>query len=253
MNLSDIAIRIQEQHTVTDSGCWEWTGPVATTGYGCNFAGNSPHRWAWIVQRGDITPGMVIDHLCHNAAAEQGTCAGGNDCVHRRCVNVDHMRVTSHGENLAASPLTNNGNGRTPCAFDGCQLIRERASGYCKAHHGRFEKYGDPSIVSERLTRPPTCSLDGCGERHHANGYCAVHAARVRTHGDPLVVKQLQTSDRPDVCVIDGCGRPHRSRDWCATHWWRWRHYGDPIASIPIGERIPDWMKVRNVFAQDTP
>lgn len=253
MNIEDVAARIDRRHKVTDSGCWEWTGPIASTGYGCNFAGRSPHRWAWIVRHGDIPAGMVIDHVCHNGAAAAGLCDGGNSCPHRRCVNVDHMRLVTHGDNLAASPLTSNGNGRTRCAFDGCHLIRERATGYCNAHHRRLEKYGDPDVVSERLTRPSTCSVDGCDKQHHANGYCDVHAARVRAHGDPLVVKQLQTNNRPDLCVIDGCGRPHRSRDWCGSHWWRWRNYGDPIAEIPIGDPIPDWMKVRHVLGQDTP
>lgn len=38
----------------------------------------------------------TVDHLCHNADAE---CPGGNTCPHRRCVNPEHLAVTSAVEN----------------------------------------------------------------------------------------------------------------------------------------------------------
>ena len=219
------------------NGCWPWTGARSeSTGYGANFWGKSPHRWSYIAAKGPIPDGHVIDHICHNDAAGAGTCDGGDSCPHRLCCNPDHLRAVTHGENLRSSPLTSNGRGRTPCAYDGCEMNVNRATGYCSKHHRRYYKYGDPAIVSPRLTRPSVCMVEGCDERHHANGYCAVHAARVRTHGDPHVVKQLQTSDRPDVCVVEGCGRPHRARGWCGSHWYRWKKHGDVMADVPIGQ-----------------
>ena len=44
---------------------------------------------------GDIPADMVIDHLCHNPE----TCAGGDTCEHRRCVNPDHMQLVTASEN----------------------------------------------------------------------------------------------------------------------------------------------------------
>ena len=238
--IRDVVLSKLDQHLDrSGDGCWLWTGPiVSSTGYGANFHGSSPHRWAYIAEHGSIPAGMVIDHICHNEAAHKGLCEGGAECSHRRCCNTDHMRAVPHGENLAASPLTFNGRGRTPCAAEGCGRHVDRRSGYCSTHHRRWEKFGDPSVVSERMTRPTICVVDGCGKKHHAKGYCSVHAARVRAHGDPHVVKQLQTSGRPDVCVVEGCERRHCARGWCGSHWFRWRKHGDVFAHIPIGQSI---------------
>lgn len=224
-----------DRHVVKSDGCWRWTGTVSKwTGY-ATIGNIGVHRMMWERAHGSIPDGVVVDHRCHNEAARRGECGGGPSCIHRQCVNPAHMVLVTHGENLAASPLTTNGNGRTLCGMDDCGLASNRWSGYCNKHHNRWETYGDPAVVPERLTRPAVCIVEGCGKRHHAKGYCDVHAARVRAHGDPHVVKKPQTASRPDVCTVDGCGRPHRARGWCGSHWYRWRKHGDVLADVPIG------------------
>lgn len=70
--------------------CWEWTASLNHNGYG-KF-GISPshsvlaHRFAWQTLIGDIPERMVIDHLCRNP----------------RCVNPDHLRVTTRRQNTIA-------------------------------------------------------------------------------------------------------------------------------------------------------
>lgn len=227
-----------DAHVVKGDGCWEWTGTVSSwTGYG-TIGNVGVHRLMFERHVGPIPDGATIDHMCHNEAAHAGLCEGGNTCLHRRCCNPEHLQLVTHGENLAASPLTFNGRGRTLCAVEDCDRRLDRHTGYCATHHRRFVKYGDPGRISERLTRPAVCSVEECDEAHHANGYCSVHAARVRVHGDPHVVKQLQTSNRPDVCEVDGCGRPHKARGWCGSHWVRWRTHGDVMADVPIGTQV---------------
>ena len=71
--------------------CWNWEGALHEYGYG-NFGVNRgdgkwrtvrAHRWAWEKLRGPITPGMQLDHICHN----------------RRCVNPGHLRETTNKQN----------------------------------------------------------------------------------------------------------------------------------------------------------
>jgi hypothetical protein len=48
------------------------------------------HRIAWIEANGPIPSGLEIDHLCGN----------------RACINVAHLRLVTHRQNLIASPNT---------------------------------------------------------------------------------------------------------------------------------------------------
>lgn len=67
--------------------CWEWTGSLHPRGYGYFTAkgkkGWRVHRYAWTNLVGPIPEGMTLDHLCRN----------------KRCVNPDHMEITTPAEN----------------------------------------------------------------------------------------------------------------------------------------------------------
>jgi hypothetical protein len=63
------------------------------------------HRVALVAHLGrDILPGLEAGHLCHDRAAEAGTCSATNatPCDHRRCVNPDHLAEQTHEENNKA-------------------------------------------------------------------------------------------------------------------------------------------------------
>ena len=66
-------------------GCWLWTRCKNPYGYGiCSgFSSRLAHRASWELTHGEIPPGMVLDHLCHNPT----------------CVNPSHLRVCTQGEN----------------------------------------------------------------------------------------------------------------------------------------------------------
>ena len=88
--------------------CWPWTGWTYPSGYGrIKDEGKQvlAHRWSYEHAVGPIAAGLVIDHTCHNAAAAAGECDGGDSCPHRRCVNPAHLKMVTHAENLAASPV----------------------------------------------------------------------------------------------------------------------------------------------------
>ncbi len=60
---------------------------VGSHGYGQTWDGKTvvlAHRVAYEREVGPIPKGMVIDHLCRT----------------RACVNVEHMEVVTHGENI---------------------------------------------------------------------------------------------------------------------------------------------------------
>jgi hypothetical protein len=89
------------------NGCWHWTGHIKS-GYGqFRFRGKHtrPHRAAYELFVGPIPEGMQVDHDCHN---RDETCNDGPDCMHRRCVNPEHLHLKTGHQNIMA--------GRTPAA-----------------------------------------------------------------------------------------------------------------------------------------
>ena len=66
-----------------------------------------PQRWA---RKFCIPEGLVIDHLCHN---RDSSCPGARACMHRRCVNPDHLEPTTIEENQRRGiPRSRRGGGR---------------------------------------------------------------------------------------------------------------------------------------------
>ena len=91
------------------NGCIHYTGALFHDGYGAlSVQGKQvrAHRAAYEHFVGQIPRGMELDHECHNGDA---TCIGGDSCLHRRCVNVEHLAVKTHRENILASALTTPG------------------------------------------------------------------------------------------------------------------------------------------------
>lgn len=68
--------------------CWPWPGHVGRLGYAqAKFQGAFylAHRLAYILARGEIPLGLVLDHLCRN----------------RSCCNPDHLEPVTPRENVA--------------------------------------------------------------------------------------------------------------------------------------------------------
>lgn len=66
-----------------ETGCWVWTASLTYAGYGRlgvpELGTNLAHRIGWMLYRGPIPEGLVIDHMCRV----------------RCCVNPDHLRVVT--------------------------------------------------------------------------------------------------------------------------------------------------------------
>lgn len=69
-----------------ETGCWDWQQHTNDKGYGQKRVGKrivSAHRHYFETYNGPIPDGLEIDHTCHN----------------RACVNPDHLRLASRGNN----------------------------------------------------------------------------------------------------------------------------------------------------------
>lgn len=70
------------------TGCWMWLAAVDRGGYGVFSSpltgGQKAHRHGWVLYRGPIPDGMVLDHIV---------------CRTRSCVNPDHLRLVTQKVN----------------------------------------------------------------------------------------------------------------------------------------------------------
>lgn len=97
--------RLMRQTERQPNGCIHWTGHVGKFGYG-QVSVNGRNRGAHLVMYetfvGPVPDGLELDHVCHT---EDESCAGGNSCLHRRCVNYadNHLQPVTSRENKMRS------------------------------------------------------------------------------------------------------------------------------------------------------
>ncbi len=88
INSSNWEKRFWSQVDKTDA-CWNWKGYLDRDGYGHAYWGKPviAHRISLKINRIDLIPGLVVDHLCKN----------------RKCVNPSHLRQVTTRENVLCS------------------------------------------------------------------------------------------------------------------------------------------------------
>ena len=141
-----------------DSGCWLWLGAKTHNGYGRFAHGNKTrraHRWIYEQMVGHIPFGLTIDHLCNV----------------RACVNPEHMRVTTIGENAMRGEmnLARINRSKTHCpyghVFAGHNLFMEGTRRRCRAcNNARKARYYH---VRGKMLREARRSLVADGNTPH--------------------------------------------------------------------------------------
>lgn len=71
------------------------------------------------------------------------------------------------------------------CSVAGCERP-QIARGYCKAHHARVQRNGEPGGPIPERRQLFVCSIDGCDRPHMGRGWCSMHYQRWKRRGDPL-------------------------------------------------------------------
>ncbi|MFD3638272.1 HNH endonuclease signature motif containing protein [Streptomyces griseus] len=99
------AERVLAKVVPAQGGCIVFTG-WTKDGYGMVADGakeKRAHRVVYEARVGEIPEGLVLDHLCHN---RDSSCRGGSSCLHRRCVNPDHLAPVTNAENSVSGRST---------------------------------------------------------------------------------------------------------------------------------------------------
>lgn len=91
------------RYTVSENGCWEWTGTIGNHGYGwfySNYSGchwqSLAHRASWEMHNGSIG-NLDVLHKCDNT----------------KCVNPDHLFLGTHADNMQDCSAKNRFNDRS--------------------------------------------------------------------------------------------------------------------------------------------
>lgn len=106
------------------------------------------HRVAWERKNGPVPEGLELDHLCHT---DDLHCQGGASCLHRRCVNPDHLEAVTKSQNQRRGMASFE---RTGLCLSGKHDVTDPAN----------VQYDSPTA---RRCRP--CFLEGQRSRYYAS------------------------------------------------------------------------------------
>jgi len=100
--------------------CWLWLGSIDRHGYGTLAVKQPDGRWrnvfafrvSYEIANGEpVPPGLQVDHTCHNGDL---TCPGGDNCLHRMCVNPAHLEAVTRKVNARRSHSHHGGQTHCP-------------------------------------------------------------------------------------------------------------------------------------------
>jgi hypothetical protein len=130
-----------------ETGCWEWTACLSTSGYGrinANGRVENAHRVAYELIESPIPVGLFLDHLCRN----------------RACINPAHLEPVTNRENILRSPIN--------------QFSLKAAQTHCGTGH-------EFTVENTRVRANGTRACRAC-ERESNKRYRAAHPDQMREY-----------------------------------------------------------------------
>lgn len=184
-------------------GCWIWKGSLSRYGYGEVFLNGKrfrAHRISYRIRHGKLPAEGVLDHICRV----------------RHCVNPDHLRVMTIGQNvlIGISPPAQNLR-KTHCSR-GHEFTEEnthlspRGWRYCRACNRitkRERTAGTPSS-SKLIPRNGVCLVIGCERGRDRGGLCSKHYRQRITGVLVEPVAECEPYDRADAPGAKARRRP---------------------------------------------
>lgn len=124
--------RLLSKVRVQPDGCWLYTKSITPRGYGQFWLDGKTwraHRASWSLHGNPLpTAPLELDHKCHDPK----TCAGGNRCLHRRCINPGHLQVSTKKNNNSPERANNKDSARANGLLG---AAAQRAKTHCKYGH----------------------------------------------------------------------------------------------------------------------
>lgn len=102
-NAPQVVTRLLSNAVAGPNGCLIWSRATDYNNYAKAKVGKkvvSVHRAIYQLLVAPLEDKAVIDHACHN---RDDACAGGDTCLHRRCINPHHLDPVSNRENQLRS------------------------------------------------------------------------------------------------------------------------------------------------------
>ena len=188
----------QRVKTGSDDACWEWQACRIKYGYGqLRFNGKNflAHRVAYLLTKGELTPGLSVMHTCDNPP----------------CCNPRHLILAPHAENMRDAktkgrmtadhlkPFQLAGQGHNSAKLTDEDVLNIRASK--KRLQALAKRYGISRMTVHRIRRnlawrhipinaiPPDARLAGL--------HGSEHGRAVLTEDDVRVIRS--TRERPSV------------------------------------------------------
>lgn len=125
--------RFMAKVAIQPDGCWQWTGAKFSAGYGMfGLAGKArrAHRVIYVWLYGEIADGLNLDHCCHSESID---CAGGPTCMHRGCVNPNHLEPKTHKANTAGTAFARATHCKNGHPWDDANTHRTAIQRSCRA------------------------------------------------------------------------------------------------------------------------
>lgn len=105
--------------------------------------------------------------------------------------------------------------------------------------------------MSEQLSTPPICKIQGCGARIYARGMCNKHYQLDRLHRLKEIqgptqsqsqsistgITAQQISPRQTGCLVPGCEKPIMAKGLCSTHYQKSRNDPSFNSADPVKEK----------------